>query len=219
MPAARPPASARAAARGASGAGPRAPRQGRPDCRGSAAKTMLPREGSGQGQAETRLHHVHSLFKDLNDPDGRMLDYHLFRSANDLAARHDGCEDVIKAYVQASELIFAVGVIALFLFFGPRLRRAAVAAGLTAGLALLVAHFLAAAIDRNRPFVDHPKAHLLLAHSKDPGFPSDHATGAFAIAFALVLRDRASGLVALVLALALSFGRVALGVHYPSDVF
>jgi len=92
-----------------------------------------------------------------------MLDYHLFRSANDLAARHDGFEDVIKAYVQASELIFAVGVIALFLFFGPRLRRAAVAAGLTAGLALLVAHFLAAAVDRSRPFVDHPLAHNFLA--------------------------------------------------------
>ena len=53
----------------------------------------------------------------------------------------------------------------------------------------------------------------------DPGFPSDHATGAFAIAFALVLRDRMVGIVALALAVVLSFGRVALGVHYPSDVF
>lgn len=148
-----------------------------------------------------------------------MSDYHLFRWANDLAARHDGFEDVIKAYVQASELIFAVGLVALFLFFGPRLRRAAVAAGLTAGLALLVAHFLAAAIDRSRPFVDHPLAHNFLSHAADPGFPSDHATGAFAIAFALVLRDRMVGIVALALAVVLSFGRVALGVHYPSDVF
>jgi undecaprenyl-diphosphatase len=115
--------------------------------------------------------------------------------------------------------VFALGLVALFLFFGPRLRRAAVAAGVSAGLALLVAHFLAAAIDRNRPFVDHPLAHNFLAHASDPGFPSDHATGAFAIAFALVLRDRVVGIVALVLALALSFGRVALGVHYPSDVF
>ena len=147
-----------------------------------------------------------------------MLDYHVFHWANELAARHDAFEDPLKAYVQASEVIFALGLVALFLA-GPRLRRAAVSAGLSAGVALIVAHFLAAAIDRHRPFVDHPLAHNFLAHASDPGFPSDHATGAFAIAFALVLRDRVIGIVALVLALLLSFGRVALGVHYPSDVF
>jgi undecaprenyl-diphosphatase len=148
-----------------------------------------------------------------------MLDYHVFHWANQLAARHDSFEDPLKLYVQTSEVLFALGLVALFLFFGPRLRRAAVAAGLSAGLALVVAHFVAAAVDRNRPFVDHPLAHNFLAHASDPGFPSDHATGAFAIAFALVLRDRVVGIVALVLAFALSFGRVALGVHYPSDVF
>jgi undecaprenyl-diphosphatase len=147
-----------------------------------------------------------------------MLDYHVFHWANELAARHDSFEDPLKVYVQASEVIFALGLVALFLV-GRRLRRAAVAAGLSAGVALIVAHFLAAAIDRHRPFVDHPLAHNFLAHASDPGFPSDHATGAFAIAFALVLRDRVIGTVALVLALVLSFGRVALGVHYPSDVF
>jgi undecaprenyl-diphosphatase len=148
-----------------------------------------------------------------------MSDYDLFRWANDLAARRDAFEDPLKAYVQASEVIFALGLVALFLFFGPRIRRAAVAAGLSAGLALIVAHFVAGAVGRDRPFVDHPSAHDFLAHSNDPGFPSDHATGAFAIAFALVLRDRAIGTVALILAFSLSFGRVALGVHYPSDVF
>ena len=146
-----------------------------------------------------------------------MLDYRAFTWANDLAARHDGFEDPLKAYVQASELLFAVGVVALFVFV-PRLRRAAVAAVLSAGLALLVAHFLSGAIDRARPFVAHPHTHLFLSHAPDPGFPSDHATGAFAIGFALVLRDRLTGIVALALALLLSFGRVALGVHYPSDV-
>jgi undecaprenyl-diphosphatase len=148
-----------------------------------------------------------------------MLDYHAFTWANDLAARHDGFEDPLKAYVQASELLFAVGLLVLFVFFPPRIRRAAVAAGLSAGLALVVAHFLSGAIGRARPFVTHPNAHLFLPHARDPGFPSDHATGAFAIAFALVLRNRVVGIVALVLALLLSFGRVALGVHYPSDVF
>jgi undecaprenyl-diphosphatase len=148
-----------------------------------------------------------------------MSDYHIFRWANNLAARHDGFEDPLRAYVQVSEILFVVAIVALFVFGAPRLKRAAVAAGLSAGLALLVAHFLASAVGRDRPFVTHPSAHLFIAHAKDPGFPSDHATGAFAIAFALVLRDRTIGIVALVLAFVLSVGRVALGVHYPSDVF
>jgi undecaprenyl-diphosphatase len=148
-----------------------------------------------------------------------MSDYHLFRWANDLAANHDRLEDPLRAYVQASELLFALAVVALFVFGGARLRRAALAAGLSAGLALFVAHFLAGAVGRARPFVDHPHSHLFLSHAADPGFPSDHATGAFAIAFALVLRDRVLGIVALALAFVLSVGRVALGVHYPSDVF
>jgi undecaprenyl-diphosphatase len=148
-----------------------------------------------------------------------MLDYNLFHWANGLAARYDALEDPLSAYVQASQIIFLLGVAVLFVFGSQRLRRAAVASGLSAGLALGVAHFLSAAVNRPRPFVDHPSAHLFIPHGADPGFPSDHATGAFAIAFALVLRDRRIGVAALVLALVLSAGRVALGVHYPSDVF
>src|SRR3954447_26237760 len=152
-------------------------------------------------------------------PSPAMSDYHLVRVANTFAASHDGIEDPLKAYVQASELLFLVGVVLLFVLFSGRLHRAALAAVLSSGLALLVAHFLASAIDRNRPFVDHPHLHLLLSHAPAPGFPSDHATAAFAIGFALVLRHRVVGSVALVLALILSVGRVALGVHYPTDVF
>src|SRR4051794_23957155 len=162
---------------------------------------------------------VQKAFNKNEQAAGLMSDYHLFRWANNLAAKHDALEDPLRAYVQVSEILFVVGLVVLFFLFGPRIRRAAVAAGLSAGVALLVAHFLAAAVDRSRPFVEHKSAHLFLAHGADPGFPSDHATGAFAIAFALVLRDRLIGSIALVLALVLSVGRVALGVHYPSDVF
>jgi undecaprenyl-diphosphatase len=148
-----------------------------------------------------------------------VLDYDLFRSLNNLAASHDALEDPVKGYVEASEFIFVGALVVLFVIGGVVRRRAAVAAGATAALALVVAHFLAAAVDRARPFVTHPHAHLFLHHSADPGFPSDHATGAFAIAFALLLRDRVLGIVAVVLAFVLSIGRVALGVHYPTDVF
>jgi membrane-associated phospholipid phosphatase len=59
---------------------------------------------------------------------------------------------------------------------------------------------------------------MFSSHAADAGFPSDHATGSFAIATAIFLRHRRFGLVALLAAAVLSVGRVALGIHFPSDV-
>jgi undecaprenyl-diphosphatase len=65
----------------------------------------------------------------------------------------------------------------------------------------------------------HPgDAHLLIAPSPDPSFPSDHATAAYALAIAILLRHRKAGVVALGLATVIAVSRVALGTHYPTDV-
>jgi membrane-associated phospholipid phosphatase len=146
------------------------------------------------------------------------MDYSLFHSLNNFAAAHDSFEDTLRSYAQISEILFLAGLVALFAIGHPDGRRAALAAGVSAGLALLVAHFLAGAVDRPRPFVDHPSAHLFVKHAADPGFPSDHATAAFAIAMAVWLRLRVLGALALVLAAVLALARVAIGVHYPADV-
>ena len=59
----------------------------------------------------------------------------------------------------------------------------------------------------------------LAKHAADAGFPSDHATASMAIAVAFVLRRQfAWGMVTIVFALILDFGRVAVGFHYPTDV-
>jgi undecaprenyl-diphosphatase len=151
------------------------------------------------------------------------MDRSLLHALNQFFANHDGVEDPIVAYVRAAEALFLALLAALFLLArGPRrarLRRAAVAAGLSAGAALAVAQVISRLVDRPRPFVSHPgSVHLFAAHAADPGFPSDHATASFAIATALLLRDRRWGLVGLVMATVLSVGRVAMGVHYPTDV-
>jgi len=98
-------------------------------------------------------------------------------------------------------------------------RRIAVAAAASAAVALAVGAVLSHLVDRARPFVTDPSGvHQFTHHAADAGFPSDHATASFAIATAIVLRNRRWGIVALALATLLSLTRVAIGVHYPSDV-
>jgi undecaprenyl-diphosphatase len=151
------------------------------------------------------------------------MDWSLLHTLNDFLVGHDGVEDPLLFYVEASEALFAATLAVVFLFAlgAGRVawRRAVVAAVLSAAVALLVAKLISELVDRARPFVADPHGvHLFAAHAPDPGFPSDHATAAFAIAVAIVLRKRGWGIFALVAAAVLSVGRVALGVHYPSDV-
>lgn len=71
----------------------------------------------------------------------------------------------------------------------------------------------------------HPRPFMLelgqnfLAHAPGASFPSDHASGMFAMAFALILASlRKTGLVMLALAVLVSWARVYLGVHFPFDI-
>ncbi len=70
---------------------------------------------------------------------------------------------------------------------------------------------------RQRPFLHDPKAHpLLTVHSTS--FPAGHAATSFAGAVLLsYIQPRASGLLML-LATAVGFSRVYVGVHYPTDI-
>lgn len=152
------------------------------------------------------------------------MDWSLLHALNGFLFHHDTIEDPLLAFIEASEALFAGTLAVVFIAaHGARYatwRRASAAAVLSAGLALTIGKAISEVVDRARPFVADPGAvHLFSHHAADPGFPSDHATAAFAIAAALVLRKRTWGIFALIAAAVLSVGRVAIGVHYPSDVF
>jgi undecaprenyl-diphosphatase len=151
------------------------------------------------------------------------VDWSVLHALNNFMYQHDGFEDPLLFYVNASEALFVATLAVVFLAARGAAhaawRRASVAAVLSAGLGLAVGKAISELVDRARPFVADPHGvHLFSGHAADPGFPSDHATAAFAIAVAILLRKREWGMVALALAAVLSVGRVALGVHYPSDV-
>ncbi len=153
----------------------------------------------------------------------RTVDWSVLHALNNFMFRHDGVEDPLLFYVNASEALFIATLAVLFLAARGAAhaawRRASVAAVLSAGLGLAVGKVISELVDRARPFVADPGGvHLFSGHAADAGFPSDHATAAFAIAVAILLRKRGWGIAALVAATVLSIGRVALGVHYPSDV-
>ena len=151
------------------------------------------------------------------------VDSSLLHAVNGFLFHHDAVEDPLLFYVNASEVLFVATLAVIFMLArGPRLadwRRVSVAAVASAGVGLLAAKVISELVDRARPFVAEPhQVHLFTAHAADPGFPSDHATAAFAIAVAILLRKRAWGWVALGFATVLAVGRVGIGVHYPSDV-
>ena len=150
------------------------------------------------------------------------IDLALAERADHLAAHHDGIEDAASHYATASEALFAVGLVALIaIALLTRNRRAAlggVLAGAAAAVALAAGAVVAALVSRPRPFVAHHDITAFIAHAPDPGFPSDHAVAAFAIATMLMLRFGVRGLPVLIAAIALAASRVLVGVHYPGDV-
>src|SRR5256885_14720511 len=105
--------------------------------------------------------------------------------------------------VGARDFVFLVPVLLLALWFVPTGRdrglnqRIAVASFGAICVALAGAFFLSHVHHMTRPFVSDPYTKLLIAHSADNGFPSDHATVAFAAAGPLVWLQRPLGLVAL----------------------
>ena len=149
------------------------------------------------------------------------IDYALFRAVNDLAGQIAWVDRLAVWFALWSPYLVVALVAMLWLRrrtqTGVRDREAAVHAGLAAVLALFVNWSIAAAWSRDRPFADHA-AHVLVARSADPSFPSDHASAAFAIAVAVFLYDRRVGSVLLGLASLMALDRVFVGLHYPGDV-
>ena len=119
------------------------------------------------------------------------------------------------------ELYFLIGVMLLFLKKREyKILGIVLLAGLT--LSYYVVGVLKVFIARPRPFVALGNVILLGDMSTTPSFPSNHAVGAFMIATLLASQLKKRTLFYSVLlylfAVLVSFSRVYIGVHYPSDV-
>jgi undecaprenyl-diphosphatase len=74
------------------------------------------------------------------------------------------------------------------------------------------------AVGRERPHLPPGEPQPLIAMPSDPSFPSGHATVAFACAVMIAMLVPRLAVPVLVLATAIAFSRVYVGVHFPLDV-
>lgn len=150
------------------------------------------------------------------------MDYRLYHAINAFVAHHSWLGQDLSAIESWSVPVIAVATFALWLLAQPGSERkwkvASASALASAALALFVNQLIAEVWHRARPFAAHSNARVWGSRSHDPSFPSDHASAAFAIAFSVLLVDRAVGALFVAAAAALAIGRVVVGAHYPADV-
>jgi len=142
---------------------------------------------------------------------------------NAAVATRDWLEDPVTVLADAAVPLYALATAGLWLLARPygnqRWKLASASALIAAALALAANQAIAHLWMRPRPFSEHPSlTHVLAARTTDPSFPSDHAAAAFAIAFAVFAFSRRTGVVFLAVATLIGLSRIALGMHYPSDI-
>lgn len=115
--------------------------------------------------------------------------------------------------------VVALGMIVGWLVGNAKLRRALIVAGMALVLGLIINRVIGALWYHARPF-ELGVGTNFLDHSVDSSFPSDHATLLFSVALALLFSPRARllGALAMLIALAVAWSRVYVGVHWPLDM-
>ncbi len=151
------------------------------------------------------------------------MDWSIFPWLNDSTRGSSAGQDAAKIFNTWAIVVLLVVGGGLWLLARPggslRWKLATATAALSAVVGLIANKVLGEIWYHDRPFATHPAQTVqLIHHAKDNGFPSEHATVAFAVAFAVLLFSRPLGALLLVLATAIALDRIFVGVHYPSDV-
>ncbi|WP_026695430.1 undecaprenyl-diphosphatase [Peribacillus kribbensis] len=146
------------------------------------------------------------------------MNYTLFQDINQQAGHHSFLDGFMVFITKDALFIFALVLLLMWFFGKEKFKYTVVFAGITGVIGLFINVVLGHIYYEPRPFVTH-HVHLLIQHAKDSSFPSDHTTGAFSLALAVLWRKhRKIGLAMLLLAILTGISRVYVGHHYPFDI-
>ncbi len=87
-----------------------------------------------------------------------------------------------------------------------------------AGLAILIGESLSLLVLRVRPFIFLDNVVVLIPPPLTGSWPSIHTATALAMTTALFMINKKLGMFGLFMAVGVAVGRVAAGVHYPTDI-
>jgi undecaprenyl-diphosphatase len=124
----------------------------------------------------------------------------------------------------AKDLISIVPLLAVVLWlWGPRgqvtlQRQLVIKMAIALIVGLTISWLMGHLFPHDRPFVNHI-GYNFLHHAADDSFPSDHGTVIFTFALAFLFWHRLwTGALLMVVAVAIAWSRVYLGVHWPLDM-
>lgn len=145
------------------------------------------------------------------------INYALFALINATPASSWWAIEVATFIAKDLIIIVPLLVVALWLW-GPNQRQLVFKVMLALALSLSISWVIGHLFPHDRPFVDGV-GYNFLHHAADDSFPSDHGTVIFTFALAFLFWHRAwSGALLLVIASAIAWSRVYLGVHWPLDM-
>lgn len=149
------------------------------------------------------------------------LNLEVFRLINNLADKSLYLDSIMIFCSKYLPYIFVLAVIVLYLFGISRrnieCRKVAVSTIVFTIINLLISSIIGSVYYVNRPFVDH-RVNLLMPHSADASFPSDHVIGTFSIALGLGGYSKVLRNIFMILSILVGFSRIYVGNHYPLDV-
>lgn len=144
-------------------------------------------------------------------------DVALFRWVNGFAGHHPVVDALMTAVARAAPAVVVVVLLVCWACWTRAWQRAAILATVAALLALGVGQLLSMALPRPRPFLTLPVT-VLVPHTPDPSFPSDHAILMFAVTVVLASVSHRLAAWLGAFSILVLIARVYIGVHYPSDV-